>query len=527
MYKVLIADDELLVRVGLKTTIDWEGNRFNVIGEARNGKEAIEIFNKETPDILITDVSMPNINGLELIQVLKQKNEKLKSIILTHYDDFNYAQEAINLGVTGYLLKSNLTQENLLKYLKKAVKELGPPISESPLPVLYPNIEQLIQPDLLYTEQLEEIKEKYFPHKMFVIATVLFHSKNSDPEFSVESISNFDNVFANISKQAFAGHHMEVVPIIMKEKAIFFFNIPDKSWNSDFYKRLAKKMLLLKNNIKKYLNLNMSIGIGLGTYKMESLYQSYQESLKACKESFFEKDNIALYEPACEGYSVQPGRVNLKDLNKLVKQNNILGLNIFIENLFNKLRQYKNTDYLHQIFRTLLRNAEDLLSQINSKETSLLSQTKFKENVIDNFYNIFSLQQYVSDIYHELINTVVFQGENVQNSYIVRKSMDYIQSHYVENISLLTVAQHVEVSRSYLSFLFKQELEVNFSTYMSGIRIEKARQLLLNSNMKIYEVAEQVGFDSPYYFSKVFKEKTGMTCKDFRNNYYIAEENFK
>ena len=91
----------------------------------------------------------------------------------------------------------------------------------------------------------------------------------------------------------------------------------------------------------------MSIGIGSGTYKMEALYQSYQESLKACKESFFKKTNIALYEPAGEEYSVQPARVNLKDLNRLVKQNDISGLNVFIEDLFNILRQYKNTDYLH------------------------------------------------------------------------------------------------------------------------------------------------------------------------------------
>lgn len=525
MYKVLIADDELLVRIGLKTTIDWEENNFNVIGEARNGKEAIEMFNKEMPDILITDVSMPYINGLELIQVLKQKNEKLKSIILTHYDDFNYAQEAINLGVTGYLLKSNLTQENLLKYLKRAVEGLVLPTDERPLPVLHPKLKQLLQPDLLNTKELEEIKEKHFPHKIIIIATVVFHSKNSDPEFSTEGISNFNKVFTNISGQVFTGHYMKVFPLIIENKAIYFFNIPAESWDSDFNKRLANKMILLKNNIKKYLNLNISIGIGSSTQKMETLYKSYQNSLKAYKESFFEKTNIAFYVSAEDKDPIQPKKVNLSNLNRLVRQNDISGLDTFIEDFFNIQRQYKNTDYLHQSFRVLLKNAEDIFSHNNSERTSTLIHTKLKGDVINHFYNISFLQQYIFDIYHELINSESFHSEDIQNSYIIRRSINYIKKHYAKNISLLTVAQHVDVSRSYLSFLFKQELEVNFSAYMTGVRMEKARHLLLNSNMKIYEIAEKVGFDSPYYFSKVFKEKAGMSCMDFRNRYYITQTN--
>lgn len=124
MKKVLIADDEMLVRIGLKSTINWKENGYIVVGEAKNGKECIDIFNKYNADILITDIKMPIVNGLDLIQTLKKKKENLKSIILTHYDDFNYAKEAIKLGASDYILKSNLTSENLLQILNKLSKEI-------------------------------------------------------------------------------------------------------------------------------------------------------------------------------------------------------------------------------------------------------------------------------------------------------------------------------------------------------------------------------------------------------------------
>ncbi|MDA3955090.1 response regulator, partial [Oceanispirochaeta sp.] len=111
MIKILIVDDELLVRIGLKSTLDWEKYGFSLVGEAKNAKEAEEFFYQFSPDILLTDISMPGINGLELISRLRKMKPELQSIILTHFEDFSYARDALQLGALDYILKSNLTPE--------------------------------------------------------------------------------------------------------------------------------------------------------------------------------------------------------------------------------------------------------------------------------------------------------------------------------------------------------------------------------------------------------------------------------
>ena len=124
MKKILIADDEFLVRLGLKTTIDWEQHGFIIVGEAKNGKEALELFEQSDPDILLTDIRMPVMDGLEVIQTVKQKKRSLKCVILTHYDDFNYAKEAIKLGASDYILKSDLNSDNLFSILNRISNEI-------------------------------------------------------------------------------------------------------------------------------------------------------------------------------------------------------------------------------------------------------------------------------------------------------------------------------------------------------------------------------------------------------------------
>ena len=525
VYKVLIADDELLVRIGLKTSIDWESNGFIVVGEARNGKEAIDLFEKQHPDIFITDVSMPNMNGLELIQVLKHKQENLKSIILTHYDNFNYAQQAINLGVVGYLLKSNLTEENLLNYLNKAASQISPSAPDTNPSVNLPDIEDFLHQETLTAEKIQKLKAEYFPYEDYVASVMKFHTQNSDPDFPAIRIANFEKVISNISSQVFNDAKFRVVPFISRHKALFILNINNYSSREDTYRIMEKMMILLKNNIKKYLNLNMSIGISTQKHGIASISQLVQEANAACSFSFFEKNNIAVYAEVGNKKNGPPVPFDIKELNRQLEKTSAAGIKKIIDQYFDQQKESRDTDYLQRTFRDLIDNIREVSGNTISEKTDFLDTIRSDNDIIDRFHNITSLKHYLVDMYTESINSFAQEDDAAQNSYIIRKSMDYIKKHSADNISLLTVAEHAEVSRSYLSFLFKQELGINFSAYITEIRVEKAKELLLNSNKKIYEIAEQVGFDSPYYFSKVFKEKCGMTCKEFRNTYYRPGKN--
>lgn len=139
MIKVLIADDELVVRIGLKTTIDWEANGFTIVGEAVNGKDAVELFHKLNPDILVTDIKMPIMDGLDVIRQLKSEHCMFKALILSHYDDFDFARKAINLGASDYILKTELTEQKLLASLSQLAEQLAEERQLEPAQPLQPD----------------------------------------------------------------------------------------------------------------------------------------------------------------------------------------------------------------------------------------------------------------------------------------------------------------------------------------------------------------------------------------------------
>ncbi len=521
MYRVLIADDELLVRVGLKTTIDWEGNGFTVIGEAKNGSEALELCDRHQPDILLTDVCMPDLNGLELIKKLKQQQDNLKSIILTHHDDFNYAHQAINLGVIGYILKSNLTEEILLVHLKKAAEMLSPRQEEwenDSDPAL---IARAIKGGRLSEDQIKGLKLASFPNNYYQIVLMQFHFDEVDSEVQQRKILNFEKVIISISNQVFNECDFTILPLVQENAAVYIFNMSGATASHVRHETLLNIVHHLRKSIKKYLNLNISIGISSQSNSFNALPKLYAEAQQACSESFFEPGNVSIFFQSSVGYIQAKDTFDVKELNLLLANKNVSGLKSFLYHHFLEIQKKHNTRCLLDDFNTITANLRDLITDSDPSQGKIVPRIESEGELLNQFYNISALTQYLTDLHVEYVKNTADKKSSAYNSHIIRKSMEYIRQHAAENISLQTVADNAEVSRSYLSFLFKQELGINFSTYMTEIRIEKAKTMLTSSNMKIYEIAEKVGFDSPYYFSKVFRDTCGMTCKQYRSTHYI------
>jgi two-component system response regulator YesN len=261
LIKVLVADDELLVRIGLRTTIEWEKNGFTIVGEAKNGKEAIELFDKFDADILITDIRMPVMDGLEVIQSIKEKKKDLKSIILTHYDDFSYAQKAIKLGASEFILKNNLSSDNLLLTLKKLSEELEPDRSY--------NIGSLTESDYLHYalekailaniagidyEGLMNLPEdgQFYPHFFVAYGKICY---TEDLEYDINSselVKNLSNIF--VTKDNVMQAMMRV-----EDHLIYLYNIGFKTENHK--KEQSEVTNILKRNIKQFFDLDMFFGV--------------------------------------------------------------------------------------------------------------------------------------------------------------------------------------------------------------------------------------------------------------------------
>ena len=529
VIKILIVDDELLVRVGLKSTLNWEEHGFLLVGEAKNAKEAIEIFDKHNPEILLTDISMPGLNGLELIHLLREKNPNLQSIILTHYEDFHYAREAVSLGVRDYIVKSNLTPERLLKVLKDAevqirkLPENRDPYFGDSTPVRRDNPEKALS-SLLFREgrvqgAIEALSDSIkhdLPMDSYQMALVSLNL-NLNENFQLNTRQK--EMIEDVSSQVLMECPYPAIHTVYRNEIVFLFNFDSLVNSSGLDDKITKYMNQIKLNLKKYLNYYLMIGISRLSRNIYDCQELYIEARTACKQAFFKSNHISVYRKESEKQFTSHQLPEQNLLFPLIKSNRKQELMQYIGDFIHQASELEDFDYLKKVFDTFLDQAALFLEEIQIHSEDEILANRLNKNDFYSLFDIEAVRMHIVNLYNTILDSSI-ENIPVQNSYIVRKSIDYIDSHFNENISLNNLARNAEVSRSYLSFLFKQELGLNFSHYLTQTRIRNAKDMLIHSNMKIYEIADKVGFDSPYYFSKVFKETTGETCKEFRNRHY-------
>lgn len=530
--RVLIVDDEMLVRVGLKTSIKWEENGYQIVGDARNGKEALEMFKAFSPDIVISDISMPQMNGLDFIEKLHELSKNVITIILTHYESFDYAKKAIDLEVSEYLLKSDLTEENLLKTLNSAVLKHEKHFSKAKVETEKENKTNKIEKSLSNETKLNLIKlfksnsldkdefenlSTNFPATFFCLAgctiTDFLHDRKSNDLQSNKSIEMIQNLIS------------EILLDNPSFKSIFFysntfiivFNFMDDSEE----KRMSIYHLLniVRKNIKQFFNFYMTIGISSIHKEVNSLGLSYMECQSAIENCFYNNLYISFFNKELE---LQVKSINEEDFSQ--KAESIMAI-------FKKYLEDENTveflDYLKKFGDEIKQTGNvrlgrfvvsSLLSELKSYKI-LHEETKYLS--YNDFYHFDLLYEYFGNC----LSQANFGNKNLENnnhSFAIKKCLDYINKHYTENIALTDLADHIEMSRSYLSFLFKKETGYSFSRYLMKKRVDTSKNLLTSSQEKIYLVAEKVGFDNPYYFSKVFKEQTGFTCKEYREKQFAS-----
>jgi len=515
LIKVLVADDELLVRIGLRTTIDWEKNGFTVVGEAKNGKEAIELFDRFDADILITDIRMPVLDGLEVIKRIKEKKKDLKSIILTHYDDFSYAQKAINLGASEFLLKNNLSSDNLLMILKKLSKEMEPGKKNSIRSLTnkdYLNyaLEKAILSNIskINYEELMNINadEELYPYYFVAYGKICY---NEDLELDV----NDNEFFKNLSNVFISKDNVRQAMMMVEDHLIYLYNIDFKTECP--IKEQGEIVYILKRNIKQFFDLDMFFGVSSVSDKLSDIPKLVTEGKKSCERCFFSDNKVIHYENDIDKIADDNIKIKPDIIRKYLDNSDMEDLYAYIDERFDKIYPTYNKMVVRKLFIDFISLAH-IIHQEKSAEEELLNDAKFRYIYFDKLADFKAIKEYVKGIYH----FISMKNGGKAYSYYINKSIKYIKENYEKNITLEEVAEYSQISKSYLSLLFKQETGINFSAFLTNYRIEKCKEYLKESHYKIYEISERVGFDNPYYFSKVFKEKVGISCKEYQKKYY-------
>jgi two-component system, response regulator YesN len=528
MYKLLIVDDEPLVQVGVKSMINWDKFDIDVIGMASNGEQAIKIIDNSFPDIIITDVKMPIMGGIELIQYCRENYSKQPVfIILTSYEDFKIAKTAIKYNVNDYLVKLELTPqvlegsvENSIKELKKREKENVNLESSSDqqdisslkerffIKLLYNLFEEN---KLMYEETIQlnlDLEEKKF------ITCFCDISSNSREELDSDKLLNIYMCTFNMIKQIsikylksfnvfLDANHFAVICYFEEEED---FNIKNT---------VKRAMYNISEAVKNYFNVSIKIGIGNVYDKLELISNSFQEARYAYNLQSSNED-IRVYSKL-EDDNEDRFNINLfrDDLRRAFEEYDSERLDKIFCNIIDWLNSSPN-EYLKAIdcacnilyiSLNLLPDGTDCINDMFSSEIEGYRSIYKKKNVIE-------IVQWISLLRDRLCEYIDFRKRNYKH-HIVTQVKKYINDNLEEKIYLNETASIHNISPSYLSLIFKKDCNMGFSEYVNQMKINKAKELLIKENHKVYEVSDKLGFESAFYFSKVFKKITGYSPKEY------------
>ncbi|MGE5614581.1 MAG: response regulator [Bacillota bacterium] len=535
MYKLIIVDDEDEVRQGILQNINWEKYGFQVAGEAENGREALDHIEKEVPDLVITDIKMPVMDGLELSSILKESFPTVKIVIITGFDDFKYAQQAIKYGVLEYILKPVLPKdiEDLLERLKRLldeehehnedIKRLKEHYNNS-LPVMRDKFLTSLITGKLKEAEIES-KVRNFDLKLLgkiFMAAVIGIDNNSLKQGNFESEDTELISFAvfNIADEIVKKHSAGEVFIYPEHPVVI--TCFDSGDNSAAYRRTFSILEEIRQSVEKYLKFTITIGLGNACDSAGMLGESYKSALTALDYRLLIGNNKVIY---IDDVEPQPKNNILFDEEKeralltAIKFGTEDDINSAIDMLFKDLMASRVSLKDYQVF--LLELVASILKISKSLQLDSKNILNKDGNLMDKIFGSGTSEEviaWIKEICINLANSILSMRQNTCKL-LLDKAKEYIKENYSDQeISINKVSSHLHISPSYLSLIFKKETGETFLNYLIRIRLEAAEGLLMNTSLKTSEIAKRIGYSDPHYFSYFFKRNFGVSPREFRNS---------
>ncbi|VBB08427.1 Hypothetical protein LUCI_3699 [Lucifera butyrica] len=530
MYKVAIVDDDRIIRKGLASTIPWEENGYCLVGEAADGEEGIRLIEKFCPQVVISDIKMPFMDGLEMGRMAKNKYPDIKIILLTGYDDFAYAQEAIKLRAFDYLLKP-VDKEKLLEKVRIASaeweqeKKIKEKMNEGMPFFKHVFLKKLLSRQFSPAELRQEaaslgiaLSGEYFAVLLVKLDSYLampgIAAKTAEKEFlkqSVLSVCQKVLTDSSLPDCAFELPGDELVMLCAGNAAA--------GESEEGARCLAEQV---RAAVKEFLQETVTITYGKGHRGIAGIAVSYQEANLAMSfRHFVGKDKVfsVLELPSFTNHNSVSFASRERELIQTVKLGSKKEALAVLQNLKTEILHCPRISleevrfFTVQMIFVLFQGVQELVPDW------IVSQ---RENVCG-YYNTIHRLQTIEEIVN-LAETIVsgladfiIRQREEQRCPAVVEAMRYITQNYnKKGLSLQDIAQHVHMNPFYISALFKQEKNITFSEYLLQTRMKKAMELLRCHNMKAYEVAECVGYGNPEYFSVCFKKYTGVSPVDFK-----------
>lgn len=508
MLKLLIAEDEALERRALRFLLDKHYSHcIQIVDEVSNGRDAVEKSLLLRPDIILMDIHMPILDGLEASNIIKKECKNAEFIILTAFNYFDYAKKAINIGVSDYLLKP-FSNDEFFNSLNKVIEKAGSKISNETknqklkknYSKVVPYIEKQIIADIVFGVSMTEAQFEEYMEILSIKSTefccILFSmdTKGVFCEKSVSTIKHKLNIF----------FRKNIVGLCLNSIVAFVF---DESLGSKILGARFKNLLSeLSYDLELKTDENLSIGVGSINEGNNKLYFSYKEAKRSTLSEQISK-SIEKKDIAIDTYNILCGKIINEDLNgAIIEFDNILSPLIIKKGIYNLLEIKEGiSDMLNIIIENI--------NEFTCKDFKDLDKDKVLQELAE--LNEFAdIKSYASVIIKNLIGFIKNYKKS-KNIDVVEKVKKYIETNYMNEISLDTLAQYVSLSSFYLSRIFSKTENIHIREYIIKIRMEKAKNMLQEKNIPIKKIAMDVGYTDVNYFSKAFKKYEKMSPKQY------------
>ncbi|MCR5784418.1 MAG: response regulator [Eubacterium sp.] len=530
MLKAILADDEEVILNGLEKMIKWEDFGIEIVAKATDGRKALDEIHKHVPDIVITDVKMPGLTGIELLEKTSEEGlDKIKFIFVSAYQEFDYVKAALSKGAVDYLLKP-VRKKDLENVLLKA----GESISNQKTVDIFKENKNAVK----LRELFSNIDEGYEYTTDFIYDNFVKKDMDAEGKFYVAvcaSILGYDN---GQEKETYEKRKLlqfviynRIVEIVVEENNGFVVKKDDSSCNmvavidDDKADNFIEEIIVpMKKRVEEEYNVTICVGIGDRTKDIDEVRMSYNSARFACDLYYFEGReiidilNIDLPESGEGGGIDEYNRLVERVLTSISTKNDDIVNDIKRTLMQIRIMHYGNREaaislclaFAGQLFEKL-KNYEMIEGSFTEHQETLLKEINEKKTYSE-------MAEFVAKYYGNLMSKI-YQNMQAKDVSIIIQIKDYMKENYMNDISLKKLAEMACVSPSYFSTFFKTTTGENYKSYLIGIRMEEAVKMVLNTDLKTYEVAEKVGYNNVRRFVDAFKARYGASPMEYRKMY--------
>ncbi len=530
VYKVLLVDDEILVREAISAKIEWNQLGFELAGDCENGKDAIEFLEETRVDVVLTDIEMPYIDGMGLCKYVYENCPQTMVIIFSGYSDFEYAKQAIQYKVAEYILKpvtakelsevllrikDNLDGERKQEQKIDELTKVYHSYTKNESLIVSRTLSRLIQGTQEVETSLRELQEfgitieGAFYRVAVVDIDVYSDLYEIDDELKKESaLMSF--VVENISDEIVRNYQAGLVYRDSDNRVCILFYTGRPREFEEEAEAISRE---IKEAVHQTMKLSISMGIGIHVDSMEELSKSYHSAVEALKYRYTKGDGVIFdCEKAAETRNPMELEQDFRDIASALKSKDEEVLQDAMDHVEEWMKsgyvgKNKAVAYLHQVLRIIYETAREMDEsfQLGDADVSQITDAK-------NFDMAMKLtREYAKKGFETVSRAAQSSGERQ-----ALMAMEYIRENYNNpDLGLNLICEYLNISTSRFSSIFKEETGKTFTEALTNIRMEKAKQLLCQTSLKNYEIAEKVGFSDPHYFSIAFKKITGKTPKEY------------